>query len=282
MGFGVSLDETDDAQLASQLRLASNLINRYCNRPASYDFRGGSVTDEKHVWRIGNEHLPQGSTGVFPKFSPLIDLTAFRIYVTNTQYLDVSTQYINYGVGGMLTPVIAASSIGVWSYSAIPVAGLPVPEARISYTYGFSHTDEEEELFPIGAGVYQAANQWWDQDEVIVYKNSVEVDSGDYEIDYDEGTVDFTEAFQDGLDSDDIITCTYTHRLPEDVRDATAIVMTDLMGAGTIVAAGLQGLKRIKAEEIELEQDSKSPIAGGEINDRAKAMLAAYREFHWG
>lgn len=283
MGFGADLDEVDDSQLAMQLRLASGLVTRYCNRPASYDFRGGVVVDEVHPWRIGNEHVPQGSTSIMPKFRPLTVLDSFRIYVTNTQYLDVSTGYITYGPGGMLTPVIAASSIGIWSYGAIPVAGLPVPEARLSYSYQYLHSDIDEELFPEGAGVYRAANQWWTDDDVLVYKNGVAlVETTDYTIDRDEGTIDLTQAAQDAMDFDDVITATYTHSLPEDVRDATAVVMTDLLGATNIVGAGLQGLSRIKAEEIELAQDSKSTIASGEISERAKMLLSGYREVHWG
>lgn len=283
MGYGADLDEVDDSQLAMQLRLASGLVTRYCNRPASYDFRGGVVVDEVHPWRIGNEHVPQGSTGIFPKCKPLVELDSFRIHVSNTQYLDVSTAYISYGPGGMLMPVIAASSIGVWSYTAIPVAGFPIPEARISYSYQFLHSDIDEELFPEGAGVYRAANQWWTDDDVLVYKNgALLTETTDYTIDRDEGTVDLTQAQQDAIDLDDVITATYTHSLPEDVRDATAVVMTDLLGATAIVGAGLQGLSRIKAEEIELATDAKSAISGGDISERAKMLLSAYRELHWG
>ncbi len=283
MGFGADLDEVDDGQLAMQLRLASGLVTRYCNRPASYDFRGGVVVGEAHPWRIGNEHVPQGSMGIFPKCKPLTQLDSFRIYVSNTQYLDVSTGYISYGPGGMLTPVIAASSIGIWSYGAIPVAGFPVPEARIDYSYQFLHSDIDEEMFPEGAGVYRAANQWWTDDPVTVLKNGTALTiTTDYTIDFDEGTIDLSDAQQDDMDLDDVITVSYTHSLPEDVRDATAVVMTDLLGATAIVGAGLQGLSRIKAEEIELATDAKSSISAGDISERAKMLLAAYRELHWG
>jgi hypothetical protein len=84
------------------------------------------------------------------------------------------------------------------------------------------------------------------------------------------------------MDLDDVITADYTHRLPEAVRDATAVITTDLMGATNIVGAGLLGLTGIKAEEIELRQDSKSNVVSGEINERAKDLLNAYRELHWG
>lgn len=282
MGYGADLDEVDDSQLAMQLRLASSLVTRYCNRPVSYDFRGGAVIDEVHPWRVGNNHVPQGSTSVLPKCRPLIELTSFHIHVSNTQFLDVNTTYVSSGPGGMLTPVIAASSIGIWSYGAIPVAGFPVPEARLTYSYGYTHSDIGEELFPEGAGVYRAANQWWTADDVLVYKNGVLMAEADYTIDYEEGTIDLTEAAQNAIDLDDVIAASYTHALPEEVRDATAVVMTDLLGATNIVGAGLQGLSRIKAEEIELAQDSKSPIANGEISTRAKMLLSAYREVHWG
>ena len=283
MGYGADLDEVEDSQLAMQLRLASALVTRYCNRPVSYDFRGGSVTDEKHPWYTGNEHVPAGTSGVLPKCRPLINLDSFRIYVTNTQYLDVSVGYVNSGVGGYLTPVIAASSIGIWSYGAIPVAGFPTPEARLTYSYGYEHVEEEEELFPEGGGLYRAANQWWTDDLVTVAKNGTDlILTTDYTVDRDEGTITLSSAQQAAMDLDDVVTASYAHRLPEDVRDATAVVMTDLLGATNIVGAGLQGLSRIRAEEIEIAQDSHSPIASGEISERAKLLLNGYREIHWG
>lgn len=283
MGYGADIEDVDDSQLAAQLRLASSLINRYCNRPMEYDFRGGVITDEKHAWKLGNQHVPVNQISLFPKFKPLVELDDFKIYVTNTQYLNVDTNLITYGPGNALTPVIAASSIGIWSYTAVPIAGFPVPEARISYSYGYSHTDTNEILYPEGGGVMRSANCWWSSDPVEVYKNGTLLTlNTDYTINANEGFIDLSQDQQDALDFDDIITATYTHFVPEDVRDATAVVLTDLLGAKQIVAAGLQGLTEIKAEEIELRQDPKSSTATGEISDRAKMLLEAYREYHWG
>jgi hypothetical protein len=279
MGFGADIEEVDDSALAMQLRLASSLVNRYCNKPSGYSFLGGLVTDEIHPWRLGNEHAPQGPLGLFPKFKPLLELDSFQIQVTNTQYLDVDTDQVFYSAPqNILMPVIASSSIGIWSYTAIPVAGLPVPQAKLSYSYGFSHDDVAEELFPEGGGLYRAANQWWTDDAVTVYRNGIELT--DYTIDRNEGTITLTDP--DSMDLDDVITATYTHMLPEDVRDATAVIMTDLAGTTNIVGAGLLGLSRIRAEEIELAVDSKSAISGGEISDRAKMLLDAYRDLSWG
>lgn len=282
MGFGADLDDTDDGALESQISLASSLVNRYCNRPHNYDFRGGSVTDEKHPWRIGNEHAPRGSYSVFPYCKPVLSVESFQIYVTNTQYLDVGTPYLNIGSAGEITPVIAASSIGIWSYSAIPVAGLPVPELRISYAYGYSHDDYDDELFPEGGGVYRAPSQWLIEVTEVTKNGTPLVETTDYTVNMTEGTITLSEDQEDALTSTDVLRMTYTHSIPESVRDATAIVATDLLGAGQVVGAGLQGLSRIKAEEIELATDSKSSVTTGDINDRAKLLLSGYREFSWG
>jgi hypothetical protein len=282
MGYGADIDELDDAQLAMQLRLASSLVNRYCNLPVGYDFRGGLVTNEKHPWVIGNGNVP-GQMSVFPKLPPVTEVLSFRIQVTNTQYLEVDKNYVQVAPGGALTPVIAATSIGVWSYSAIPVAGYPVPEARVSYSYGYFHTDEGEELFPEGGGLYRAANQWWTDDEVVVAKNGTPLTLGtDYSVNSDEGTVTLTETQAEAMDLDDVITVTYTHRVPENVRDATAVITTDMLGAKAIVGAGLQGLSAIRAEEIELRTDSRSTVTTGDISPRARLLLASYRRLHWG
>lgn len=283
MGFGADISEVDDSQLSMQLRIASTLVNRYCNRPGNYDFRGGSVIGEKHNWNIGNEHAPIGSIGVFPLCKPLIDLDTFQIYVTNTQYLDVDPTMVNYGEGNLLMPVIAASSIGIWSYTAVPVAGFPIPEARISYSYGYRHEDLGELLYPEGEGIYRASNQWWTADPIVIYKNGTPlVENTDFTVNRDEGTIDLSQAAQDAMDFDDEITADYIHRLPEEVRDAAGVIATDLIGATYIVGAGLLGLTRIKAEEIELTQAPSGNFVGGEINDRAKNLLSAYREITWG
>lgn len=282
MGFGAALDEIEDSSLEAQLRLASSLINRYCARPHTYDFRGGIVIDEKHPWRIGNEHTPRGSVSVFPYCKPVLSVASFQIYVTNTQYLDVATQYLNIGSASEVTPVIAASSIGIWTYSAIPVAGLPVPELRITYSYGYSHSDIDDELFTEGGGVYRAPSQWLISVAEVTKNDTPLTLTTDYTVNMVEGTITLSESQQDAMDLDDVLRMSYTHSIPEAVRDATAVVVTDLIGAGQVVGAGLQGLSRIKAEEIELATDAKSSVTSGDINERAKLLLAPYREFSWG
>ena len=282
MGFGADISDIDDGALTMQLRLASNLANRFCNRPTDFDFRGGTVTDEQHIWHIGNE-MVQGTMMIFPKHRPLVSLSAFRIYVTNTQYLNVDASYLHYNErNNTLTPVIASTAIGVWSYSAIPIAGFVEPEARITYIYGQTITETGEALFQDDSGNYRAANQWWTDDDVTIYLNGTALDESHYTVNRDEGIIIIDDDTATALSTDGVLTADYMHKLPADIRDAVGVITTDLIGSASIVGAGLLGLSGIRAEEIELRQATNTRITAGEISDRAKALLMPYREFHWG
>lgn len=287
MGSGVDLSEVDDQDLAAAILGASALVNSFCNVPVSYDFRGGTVTDEPHVYRMWN-HMRPGSPRVFPDHSPLQTLSSFRIQVTNTQYLDVDPTKVFYDSSrNLLEPVIAAASIGVWSYSSIPVAGFREPIIKISYTYGdvFSVTDER--LFPDGGAVWRAQNQWWtDEDDVTVTVAGIELDPGDFEVDLDEGTVTIDDDALTDLDIDvdeaDRVYASYIHKLPTSIMLATSLITTSLLGQRSIVSKGLQGLSGIRVEEVEIRQSRDAQAARDSIPGLAQTYLTPFKRFSWG
>ena len=273
MGFGVDLSATEDSDLNRQLLVASGLVDRFCNQPRGHDFRGGSISQEKHRWEVSNGYAP-GTQRIWVDHQPLISVSSFRIWVTNTQYLDVNADHNLHLTEKYIEPVIAASSIGVWSYSAIPVAGYVIPEARIDYTYGWRFDEVGEVLFPDGGLAFRASNQWWTStDDVTVYLNGVELDPGDYTVDLDEGTVTLDAAF----DLDDVVTADYTHKLPWEIRDAVGLVTTQLLGNKAIVEAGMQGISGIKVEEVEIRQSRDAQAAKTEVSGLAAELLAPYR-----
>ena len=287
MGQGVDLTGIEDQDLASQLQIASGLANQYCNVMLDHDFRGGTVTDEAHDWKIGNYMWP-GSGVVWPKRKPLTTLTEFQIYVTNTQYLEIDPTRIHYHESeNKLEPLFAEASIGLWSASQVPLAGFQVPQAHISYSYGFSFAAVDDQMFPDGGKWWRAQNQWWDSTVTPVVKvNGTPVDPGNLTIDYNEGTVAIEDDALVELDisADEVnsVFASYTYRLPTAIANAVAIITTSLLGARSINEKGLAGLSGIKVEEVEIRQSRDAQVARDDIPGLAQRLLTPYRYFHWG
>lgn len=287
MGQGVDLTDTEDQDLMAHISVASGLVNTHCNVEVSHDFRGGSAVGEEHPWKMGNYMWP-GSRRVYPSHFPMLELSKFEIYVTNTQYLNIPVpqthyeQYLN-----RIETLVAASSIGVWSHTAIPVAGFREPHAKIDYTYGYSFSLTDEQMFPDGGTRWRSYNQWWDSTvEPVVKVNGTAVDVADLTFDYNEGTVDIDDDVLTLLDIDasevDNVTCSYTHKLPTNILNATAMITSALLGRAAINAKGLQGLSGIKVEEVEIRQSRDSQIALDAIPGNAEMLLVPYKRFHWG
>lgn len=279
MGYGVDLTGISDLELATQIAAAARMVNRYCNQPPNYDFRGGSVVDERHVWALGNYMWP-GPQKVYLDRLPVKQIINFDLWVTNTQYLNVGTQYLHYDPSrNVLEPVIAASTIGVWSYSAIPVAGYREPEARVSYTYGWTFAVTGEQIWCESGTTYRAANGFWTDTQETVYVDGVaQLPLIDYSVNRDDGTVQFITP----IDPASSVFLDYEHKIPADVVQAMGLVTTQLLGNRAIASQGLMGLSSLKIEEIELRQSRDAQAARSEINGLAAELLAPYRRMHWG
>lgn len=287
MGQGIDLNGIEDQDLASHIQIASGLVNTHCNVEVEHDFRGGTIVAEQHPWKLGNYMWP-GPRRVYPSHYPLLTIDKFEIYVTNTQFLDIPVDQIHWETfSNALEPVIAASSIGVWSYTAIPIAGFREPHAKIGYTYGFSFSVTGEQMFPDGGARWRAGNQWWDSNVTpVITINGTPVDANDLTIDYNEGTVDIDDDALTALDIDisevDHVEAGYTHKLPTNVMNATAMITTAQLGRRAIADKGLIGLSGIKVNEVELRQSRDSQNALDEIPGNAHMLLVPYRRFHWG
>ena len=287
MGQGVDLTDIEDQDLASHIQIASGLANQYCNVDHNHDFRGGSVVNEAHTWHLGNYMVP-GSGVLYPKHKPLTSLTSFKLYVTNTQFLDLDVARIHYHEGeNKLEPLFAEASVGIWAAGQVPLAGFQEPEAEISYDYGFSFSVTDEQMFPDGGITWRAQNQWWNSTITPVIKvNGTAVDIADLTIDYDEGTVGIDDDALTALDISasevDRVTASYTHRLPTNIANATALITTTLLGSWSINQKGLQGLSGIRVEEVEIRQSRDAQLARDSVPGLAQQLLEPYRYFHWG
>jgi hypothetical protein len=287
MGQGVDLSEIDDQTLSSHLQIASALVNSHCSVPTDFDFRGGTVTGEDHEWKTGNYMWP-GSEVVYPKHPPLRTLTEFKIYVSNVHYLNVDVNQVHYHESeNKLEPVMAAASLGVWTVSAIPVAGFREPSAHISYEYGHIYDATDEQMFNDGGKRWRGQNQWWDSTTppVIKVKGNV-IDDQYLTYDYDEGTVEIDDdaltALDVAWDEVDYVTGTYKYKLPTNIGLATSIITTSLLGQQAIAAKGLQGLSGLRVEEVEIRQSRDAQLARDQIPGNADILLVPFKRFSWG
>lgn len=149
---------------------------------------------------------------------------------------------------------------------------LTSPVAYVDYSYGFEF-DVADEPMASYSGYLAAENQfWYSEEDVVLKKNGVEVDTADYTVDYTEGTVTPDSSWTD----DDEFLVSYSHRLPSDVQSAVQLIATDLLGQTAIAAAGLIGLSAIKVEEVELRQSSKVNFAVTPVNPAAQAYMGPY------
>ena len=273
LGTGVDLSGKTDAELSAILVAASDAVNAAVNAPDGYSFLGGTITDEEHQWRFGSQRIPKATDGrIWPYYRPIRSVSSFRINATQNQYIsfDDESLFVQ-GDLGYVEPVAGPTTTAL--FTAIPPWVLTSPVGYLTYTYGFEQTVTDELMAVESGGSLRAGHQFWYTDEdVVLKKNGVVVAEGDYEVDYDEGTI-----VPDTPDEDATWKVSYHHKLPPGIAAATALVATDIMGASAIAAAGMLGLSGIKVEEVELRQSSKVNFYVNPVNAAANVYLARYR-----
>jgi hypothetical protein len=271
MGLGVDLSGKSDAELESNLSIASEMVNRYCAAPYGHDFRGGTATDEKHRWNPGNVYKV-GTTRIYPYHKPVKEVSGLVIDVTNTQRitLDAEDLYVNEREGWVEPVALAMTTAGVFGFSILPNVGLRIPIGRISYTYGWSFTVTDEELTTYSGNVLSGQNQFWvTEEEVILKQNGVTLAKGpDYSVDYTEGQVTVSNYV-----SADTYTASYTFPLPPAIGYATALIANDLQGQANFASQGMLGLSRLTVEEITIQQSAKFNFYATPVNGAAATLL---------
>lgn len=271
MGTGVSLP--NDGVLANHIANASALVNAYCCVPAGYDFRGGSVTDEQHVWDTGNiKRSP--SNRVWPFNRPVKTVASLRIEITNNQSIlfnQANSLYVH-STESWVEPVdLALTTFGVFGYGILPNIGLRQPVAKLTYTYGYDFTATDEALVTASGSTLYADNQFFTDANIVLKKNSTVVSTANYTVNRTEGTVLLATPTVPGEE----YTLTYHYKIPNAVARATAMLVTDVVGAASIASSGLSGLSGIKVEEVELRQSKGNFLSSGIVGPAA-SMLAPY------
>jgi hypothetical protein len=88
-----------------------------------------------------------------------------------------------------------------------------------------------------------------------------------YTVSLEEGRVTFD------ADPGDVVRATYSYRLPREIVSATAMIVTDLLGASKLISKGMSGLTRITNAEITIAREV--PRAGNMSADLAVALPKA-------
>jgi len=254
-GFGIDTSSLTAVALRNTLVRATSLVNTYCGLsliPDQTDFRGGSITNEQHSFPIASHYGlddPQ-IRRVYPTRRPIRAVSAFRIMFTASYSitLDPATDlFINNQAGyveivASQPTIIGYPPIGYWF-------GLYQPVAQISYTYGWRFPVVGDVGEAVSTTEYLASFGNWDTTSTVtVYGDGVEIDSGDYTLDYDAGSITFTETTMP--DPDVVVTVDYTNTLPDALAQGTGIVATDIIGQSRIASRGMTGLSSIRVAEV--------------------------------
>ena len=288
MAFGIDISEINDTELASLIAQASAVVDSYCNvprMPQKHDFRGGVITGEQHKWRYPSSPFEIGQRKYYPFHWPVISIEQFRIYVTNTQYvqIDPDAMLINNSERYWEVVSLALSSSGLFNALVIPNVGLADPLATANYTYGWDFTITDDRLTCTDGQTWRAQNQFWFNDtgrEPVVRVNDTVVTTG-YTVDAYEGTV----VFDDNLPATDTVSVDYHHKLPTDIQFGTGHIVAHLHGQAELHARGMAHLTALQVAEVRMERKSPPATKGlaemlDELVPEAALLLGGYRNDH--
>lgn len=260
MGFGIDLEGVEDFELASILNRAGAIAEGYCSVPRiphQHSWLGGTIgTDspEQHRWRVPENDFDIGQRRIYPYHWPIREVLQFRVYVTNTQYVEIAPSELFINNTERYVEVISLAFTGVGLFGAIlPSLGLMRPVARIAYTYGFDHTSLAERLYETDARTFRAQNQFWDSDPAPVIMLGDTVQTTGYTVDSEEGTV----TFSDSLSADSRVYASYSYKLPTEIRDAIGIIATHLLGERELQSRGMEGVQSLKVGEVTINKGAE-------------------------
>jgi len=289
MGFGIDTSELDNTELLSLVNQATTVVNAYCNVPRipqMHDFRGGTITNETHTWRYPVNSLDIGQRREYLFHWPILAISNFRIYVTNTQYIEIAPTelMINNTERYFEIVSLAITSFGLFNALIVPNVYLASPLAKTSYTYGWDFEVADESLSCTDGQTWRAQNQFWFTDtgrEPVIKKNGAVVTTG-FTVDAAEGTVVFT----DNLLATDTVSATYHHKLPTDIQYGTAHIVAYLHGQSELQARGMAHLTKLRVAEVEMEKDLRRGGAKGLVENlnmlvpEAALLLGGYAADH--
>lgn len=286
MAFGTDTSDLDEQELESLCHQASLMVDVYCNTPRipqQHDFRGGTITGEQHYWRYPYGDMDVGQRRVYPYHWPIKSVERLRIYVTKTQYVEISANdlYINNTERYIEVVSLALTSSGLFNALIVPNVGLATPTAVVDYTYGWDFAVVGESLTPTDAMLWRAENQYWSSSPAPVIYVGGQAQSSGYTVDYTEGTVTF-----DAMQAPDTrVTVDYHYRLPREIMYGAGWVVADLHGEAELHAKGMAHLSQIRLTDMSVTRMPERVGSGG-VNDlsvfspRAAEYLSTFRQDH--
>lgn len=280
MGFGIDLTDVEDFAIRAKLQAASERVNAITAAPGApqpHDFRGGTITDERHQWRVGDGITTPPSRSIYVWHYPLLTVTSMQIDLTNNRYITIAEdeRYLTRRTIEIVS--LAMTANGIFGAAVLPEIGLLKPQVKLTYTYGYSIPRTDEVLEPTDGLTYQAPDQWWDSSVTPTVKvDGTTLAAVKYSVDYDEGTITI-------LDNDDagaVVTASYTTTLPRAISYATGILASEALGDREMRERGMTGLRSIQVGEISIEKDQ--PMRGGQTLvspalAEAEQLLAPFR-----
>jgi len=255
-GFGIA-DTGTKLSLRNKLVAASAVVDTFCNaglQPQKHDFRGGTITNEQHIWQPPSPLLNEpGARRVFLSHRPIRTLTAFSIQYTNSYSITLQPSDLMVNSTSGFVEIVASQPtiigyppLGFWF-------GLYEPFTLTSYTYGWQFTSTEDVLEAVSPNLYMASHgSWLEGGDVTVTVAGVEIDPSDYTVNTDDGTITFTDAAEPV--PDDLATVSYTYTLPSAIETATSIIATDMLGQSRIAQRGMIGLQSVRVAEVAITQ----------------------------
>lgn len=214
-------------ETAALLARAEQRVDRFCRVPG---FQPLTQTNESHEWNSRSRRFYFDS---WP--NPCTAVTALSMQIgTDNNALDLTELYIN-NDEGFIEITELASLVG----PALVIWGLGLAEILATYTASYIFAYTGDTLTNEGDNLTYAANRpLWDAGATTnVYKNGALLASG-YTVNAQEGTVTFTAANL----ATDVVTVDYTTHIPDAVRDATVLVLADLVAERFLQSQGLGGL----------------------------------------
>ena len=253
-GFGQALpDNFTLSTLRTALARAQSQVSRYCNvpkTPQAFNWRGGTMTDERHQWKLQNPlAYNSGVKRVYTNVSPIKSVSAFSIDLGKTYHIDfdpATNIYINSIESYVELIAVSPVVVGFWPLAA--ALGLYNPVARITYDYGWTFDVAGDVLEAESPTVFSAAYGNWDTSPpAVIYLDGVEQGSG-YSVNFDDGQVTFATAPAPGVE----VTADYVYTVPDEIVQAVGIVATDQLAKARLAQRGLVGLSSLKIAEISM------------------------------
>lgn len=291
MRLGASLDGIPDIELASILEDAAAITDAHCNVPLTpypYTFLGATIVDEELPWPYPQNAYQRLANRIYPKHWPVRSVTSLTIKVGANAAATIPPDEIVINNKERWVEITALSFVtgsGLFGVTGwiVPIGGLKVPVALLTYESGFSLPVSDERLWPVAEGskTYQGSFGWWiassESTPIVVTDGVTVLTAGDdYTIGHDDGRITLDAGYTPVGE----IRASYWHKLPREIERAQGFIAADLLGDSKLRAKGFTGLAHIRVGEIEM---TRPTMVAGSVMDLehtvpdAALLLGGYR-----